>query len=99
MTNFQEPWTLIDTDENGDLFVRMGQGDGHKIFFGNIEDTCGFCHANARLTAKAPELLKMLIEILRAYRVDASTKDEYYDSIYKKAKTLIEDATQSPILI
>jgi hypothetical protein len=50
------PWKTKITDD-GELWVIVG--DHIEIYIGDLEETCGECHANARLMAIAPEMLKV----------------------------------------
>lgn len=56
------PWRE-QIDDDGNLNVIMP--DGHIVYVGNLEGTCGTCHANAALIAAAPELLTALQEATR----------------------------------
>ena len=51
------PWT-VEINPDGDLLVLTE--DAHSIYIGNLEGTCGTCHANARLIAAAPDLVAAL---------------------------------------
>ena len=59
MTHTPGPWAVDITDE-GELWVRILQ---HDLFIGDLEDTCGECHANAQLIAAAPDLLAVAIMV------------------------------------
>lgn len=65
MKHTQGGWKVEDTDEEGNIWIRI---PGHDIFIGNIEDTCGECYANARLIAAAPKLAAMLSSVLKTYQ-------------------------------
>jgi hypothetical protein len=88
--------------EDGDFGVLMD--DHHLVIFGNLEGSCGTCHANAALTAAAPELLEAL-EDLWQFVLDNSGDDcgcvsaDYSVGIYAsgqcshcKAKAIIAKA-------
>ena len=59
------PWQEV-VDVDGDVWV-CPEGErethAHTYYVGNMENTCGECHANARLIAAAPELLAALIDV------------------------------------
>ena len=57
VTHSVAPWT-VEINPDGDLLVLTE--DAHSIYIGNLEGTCGTCHANACLIAAAPEMLKAL---------------------------------------
>ena len=57
MNHSPGPWEEKVTDD-GLVWVLMP--DGHRVSIGDMEETCGICHANARLIAAAPEMLKAL---------------------------------------
>ncbi len=47
----------------GDGLVWVIMPDAHRVSIGDMEETCGICHANARLIAAAPDLLAALEDI------------------------------------
>ena len=49
-------WKAIVTDD-GELIIHMEGSPSHNLLIGDMESTCGECHANARLIAAAPNLL------------------------------------------
>jgi hypothetical protein len=55
------PWKDF-VDDDGYLIVQMDAA--HTVMLGDMESTCGTCHANARLIAAAPELLDALEGLL-----------------------------------
>ncbi len=60
-------WTEY-TDENGDVWVLAGNvkpEEMHAYLIGNMEDTCGECHANAQLMVNAPKYYAALKRIAR----------------------------------
>ena len=71
------PWEETE-NMDGDLIVRMDIS--HMIVIGNLEDTCSACHANARLIATAPELLKAL-EDVRQWMQDESNKGKVINGL------------------
>lgn len=58
ITNISDgEWKSV-VDEDGDLVVHMGTS--HHVVFGNMEGSCGECHANADITALVPQLLDVI---------------------------------------
>ena len=57
MNHSPGPWKEKITDD-GLVWVLMP--DAHRVSIGDMEETCGICHANARLIASAPALLEAL---------------------------------------
>lgn len=78
------PWREGDDDE-GNWWIF--QDDAHKVFIGNLEDTCGTCHRNATLMTAAPELLQALQELL--FAVDHGTGAADWDRRKAKARAAI----------
>ena len=66
------PWSEFETDD-GDFGVKMD--DAHSVIFGNLEGSCGICHANARLTSLAPELLEMLENVSKKFHTTGDWQD------------------------
>ena len=54
------PWEEKITHD-GLVWVLMP--DGHRVSIGDMEETCGICHANSRLIAKAPQMYSALLKI------------------------------------
>lgn len=52
------PWKA-EINELGELWLIMSDGS-HKVYFGDMEETCGMCHANADLAAASPEMYTAL---------------------------------------
>lgn len=83
------PWKEEET-EDGDVFVVMDEA--HRVLIGNLEDTCGTCHANARLISAAPELIALLEDLVEVFDdVVCDGVDAY--AFVKDAKKLIAKAT------
>lgn len=61
------PWSEIE-NENGDVIVKMD--DSHEVLIGNLEGTCGVCHANARLIRMSPVLLRNLEKCVEMLKID-----------------------------
>ena len=62
MIHSEGPWKE-EIDDFGDVWVR--QDEGHRVFIGNLEDSCGTCHANSRIMVAAPDMLKALESALQ----------------------------------
>lgn len=89
MKHSPAPWKEEET-EDGDVFVVMD--DAHKVFIGNLEGTCGICHANARLIAAAPELLEALENLCR--ELDRQNDPQWIGSpMEKSSRSAISKAT------
>ncbi len=48
-------------DDDGKVWVTMP--DGHSVYIGDMEGTCGTCHANAQLIIASPELYKVAKQV------------------------------------
>jgi hypothetical protein len=67
------PWKDFVNDD-GYLIVQMD--DAHTTVLGDMESTCGTCHANARLIAKAPEMLNQLERLVALAKWRALPQDK-----------------------
>lgn len=81
------PWSEFETDD-GDFGVKMD--NAHSVIFGNLEGSCGICHANARLTSLAPELLEVLDELVDVIANDTRLYNIIGRKRYQKASQLIK---------
>lgn len=60
MSHSPGPWRE-EIDDDGNVLVVMDEG--HSVYFGNMEGTCGTCHANATLVSRAPEMVEILKKV------------------------------------
>lgn len=85
MKHSPAPWKVTE-DENGDTFVVPEEDFAHRIFIGNLEDTCSTCYANANLIASAPELLETLELVMKAFEGNFAIDWNMIQEIIDKAK-------------
>lgn len=83
------PWEDIINDE-GELWVVIDNGD-HDIFIGDMEDTCGECHANAQLIAASPDLLAVCEALVNVADGKGDLERDYWKAV-EMARTAIAKA-------
>lgn len=92
------PWKDTITDE-GDLIVQIGEpvenpttdmATTHGVFLGDMEGTCGECHANARLIAMAPDLLALASRLREALNDRVDVADMSFFAILDDADLIIK---------
>jgi hypothetical protein len=80
-------------DKVGDVYVLAGDakpGEHHAYYIGNMEDTCGECHANADLMAAGPDLLEACAAFIEAW--EKSLQLEKTDVALRLARAAIAKA-------